>query len=119
MSFEDFQDGRLVGHLRYRNGMILAILNLHVALMPTTKFGLCLNYGSRADMVSKFSRWPPRWPSWIAKWNASSNFESQCLSDDSHYVSAQSNLWFVNRCGLKNFNIAAVATILDIRTERF
>ena len=30
-SFEDFQDGRHGGHLGYRNGMILAILNLHVA----------------------------------------------------------------------------------------
>ena len=37
MSFEEFQDG---GHLGYRNGTILAILNLYVATMPPTKFQL-------------------------------------------------------------------------------
>ena len=31
MWFEDFQDGRRAGHLEYQNGMILTILNLHVA----------------------------------------------------------------------------------------
>ena len=66
MSFEDFQDG---GHLGYRNGMILAILNLYVAKMPPTKFGLNLTKSSEADVVLRFSRWSPRWPSWIAKCN--------------------------------------------------
>ena len=45
MLFEEFQDGRH-GHLGYRNGMILAILNLHVATMPPTKFQLNPTYGS-------------------------------------------------------------------------
>ena len=44
MSFEEFQDG---GHLGYRNGTILAILNLHVATMPPTKVQLNPTYGSR------------------------------------------------------------------------
>ena len=39
MWFEDFQDGRRGGHFGYRNGTILAILKLHVAQMPPTKFG--------------------------------------------------------------------------------
>ena len=40
MSFEEF-------HLGFRNGMILAILNLHVAkTMPPTKFQLNPTYGS-------------------------------------------------------------------------
>ena len=33
MSFEEFQDGRHGGHLGYRNGTTLAILNLHVTTM--------------------------------------------------------------------------------------
>ena len=40
MSFEDFKDGRHGDHLGYWNEMILTILNLHVAPMPSTKFGL-------------------------------------------------------------------------------
>ena len=39
-TFEEFQDGR--GHLRYQNGMILAILNLSVTVMPPIKFHLNL-----------------------------------------------------------------------------
>ena len=46
MSFEEFQDGRHGSHLRYRNGMILAILNLHVATMPPIKFQLNPTYVS-------------------------------------------------------------------------
>ena len=38
--FEDFQDGHHGGHLGYRNGMILAILNLYVGPMPHIKFQL-------------------------------------------------------------------------------
>ena len=40
MSFEEFQDGCHDGNLGYKNGTILAILNLYVALMPPTKFRL-------------------------------------------------------------------------------
>ena len=36
MSFEEFQDG----HLGYRNGTILEILNLFVTVMPPIKFQL-------------------------------------------------------------------------------
>ena len=42
MSFEEFQGG----HLGYRNGKILAILNLHVATMTPTMFQLNPPYGS-------------------------------------------------------------------------
>ena len=38
MSFVEFQDGRRGGHLGYRNGTPLAILNLYVAPMPSIKF---------------------------------------------------------------------------------
>ena len=40
MSFEEFQDGSPGGHLGYRNGTILAILNLCVTMMPPIKFQL-------------------------------------------------------------------------------
>ena len=39
MSFEEFQDGFRGGQLGYRNGTILAILNLCVTVMPPSSFG--------------------------------------------------------------------------------
>ena len=59
MSFEEFQDGVHGGHLGYRNGTTLAILNLYVAPMP----------------------------SWISEWNDFCNSESLCHCDASHHVS--------------------------------
>ena len=50
MSFEEFQDGPLGGHLGYQNGTILVILNLHVATMAPTKFQLNPIYGSGGDV---------------------------------------------------------------------
>ena len=38
MSFEEFQGGRHGGHLGYRNGTILAILNLYFVAMPPINF---------------------------------------------------------------------------------
>ena len=38
MSFEEFHYDRRGGHLGYRNGTILAILNLCVTVMPPIKF---------------------------------------------------------------------------------
>ena len=51
MSFEEFQDGHRGGHLGYQNGMILAILNLCVTVMPPIKFWLNLTYGLGGDVV--------------------------------------------------------------------
>ena len=76
MSFEYFQDDRYGGHLVYQNEMILAILILHVAPMPSTRFSLNLTLGSGADVLSRCSSWPPRQPTWIAKRNMFSNSES-------------------------------------------
>ena len=47
MSVEEFQDG----HHGYRNGTILAILNLHVAPMPLIRFWLNLTYGFGGDIL--------------------------------------------------------------------
>ena len=44
-------------------------------------------------------RW---WPSWISEQNNLSKSESLCHSDDSHKVSAESDLWFWRRYRLKN-----------------
>ena len=60
MWFEDFQNSCHGGHLGYQNRTILAILNLHVAPMPSTKFWLHPTYRSRADN-KWFSRWIRFW----------------------------------------------------------
>ena len=49
MPFEEFQDGCHGGHLGYRNGTILAILNLHIATKLPTKFQLNSTYRSGGD----------------------------------------------------------------------
>ena len=67
MWFEDFQDGCHGGHLGYQNETISAILNLHVAPMPFTKFPLYQTYCLGADNNWRISRWP-WWPSWIRFW---------------------------------------------------
>ena len=51
MSFKDFQDGHQGSHLGYWNGMILAILNLYVPLMPHIKFWLNQTYSLWGDVV--------------------------------------------------------------------
>ena len=55
MSFEVFQDGRHGSHLVYRNGTILAVMDLHVSLMPPTKFQLKLTYSFRGNVVRRIS----------------------------------------------------------------
>ena len=122
MSFEELQDGYRGSHLGYRNGMILAILNLCVTVMFPIKFWLNQTYGLGADVVWRISRCPPWRPSWLSERNNFSNFESLYRSDASHKVFAQSDLWFGRRCRLKNFKMAAtaiLAAILDIGTKRF
>ena len=55
MSFKEFQDG---GHLRHRNATILAILNLHVAQMPPTKyqFNPTYDFGGDVENVKNIQR---------------------------------------------------------------
>ena len=115
MSFRDFQ----AGHLGYWNETNLAILNLHVIPMLPTMVGLNPTYRSKADMVWIFSRRPPWGISWISERNDFSNAESQCCSDTSDHVSAQSNLHIGRRCCSKIFEMADMAAILHIGTEWF
>ena len=69
--------------------------------------------------IEQFQDGPPWRPSWISERNNLCNSESLWCSDASRKVSAQSDLWFWRRYRLKNFKMAAVAAILDIRMEQF
>ena len=104
MSFEEFQDGHHGGHLGYRNGTILAILNLLVTVMPPIKFWLNPTYGLGGDVVWTISRWLPWWSSWILEQNHFSNSESPCCHNASHYVSAQSNMVWEEISKMWNFS---------------
>ena len=117
--FQDFQAGHNGGQFGYWNETNLAILNLHVTPMPPTIFGLNPTYPSGADVVWRFSSWPPWRPSWMSERNDFSNSESLYCSDASNQVSAQSELRFGRRCRLKIFKVADMMTILDIGTEWF
>ena len=76
------------------------------------RFGRCrLNF-------KMATTWVPSWGlAWILERNNFSNSESLCCSEASHKVSAQSDLWLGRRCCLKDFRMAAVVAILNIRTE--
>ena len=92
MSFEKFQAGQHGSHLGYRNGMILAILNLCLTVMPPIKFQLNHTYGLGGDVVLRISRWPPWRPSWIAERNDFSYSENLCVTVMPSIVLAQSDL---------------------------
>ena len=61
----DFQDGCHGGYLGFPMGMILAIFDLQVTLMLSSKFGVNWPFCSGEEAKNRFSRWPPWWPSWI------------------------------------------------------
>ena len=91
---EEFQDG---GHLEHWNRRILAILNFHITPMPPIMFKPNQTYPFIADVISRFSRWLPWWPSWIWECNHFSNSKSPCCLDDFHQVSPPSDLLFGSR----------------------
>ena len=80
MSFEEFQDGRPGGHLRYQNQTILAILNHCPTVKPPIKFQLNPTYGLGGDIVWRISKWP----CWISEGNNFSNSESPCCHSAFH-----------------------------------
>ena len=75
MLLKESQNGWHGGHLGYRNWTMLAFLNLQMAQMPPTKFGLNLTgLGSRCGFkIVKMAAWAA---SWIAKQNDLSSSES-------------------------------------------
>ena len=95
MSFEEFQETGYGGHLRYWNWMILAILKLHVAMIPSAKFQFNPTYGLGGDVVWRISRSRLWWPSSILKLNDFSNSETPCCPDYGfNQVLVQSDIWF-------------------------
>ena len=54
-------------HLGYRNGTILAIMNLYVAQVPPMKFQPNQTYGLGADVIWRISKWSPLRPSLISE----------------------------------------------------
>ena len=90
MSFQDFQDGHCSGHLGYQNAMILAILNLYVAPMPTIKFKLNPTNGL-GEVIWRFLRWTTWRSSWIWERNDFNNSKPPCCPNAIHQVSAQSD----------------------------
>ena len=97
----------------------LAVLNLHVSPMPSTKFQLNPTYRSRADVISRFSNWSPCRPSWTLEWNQFSNSKSPCHPNTSPKVWVQSDLPFGSRHGSKIFKMATLEAILDIKQNDF
>ena len=81
---------------RYWNGMILAILNLFVTLMPPIKLRLTPTY-SLGDVIWRISRCLPWQPSRILEWNKFSNSESPCwhikFQLNSTYDSTKRRFW--------------------------
>ena len=71
-----FQEGRHGNHLGFPIGTILAIFDLQVTLMLHTKFQVNWPFGPGEETKNRFSRWPPRQPSWISDRNDFSYFLS-------------------------------------------
>ena len=68
------------GHLGYRNGTILAILNFCTTMNRPIKFRFNLTYGL-GDVVWRISNWRP---SWISERKDFSNSGSPCYHNASH-----------------------------------
>ena len=62
---QDFQDGGHGRHLGFPIRTILAIFDLKVTLMLSTKFRVNKHLGLGEEAKNRFSRWPPWRPSWI------------------------------------------------------
>ena len=82
MSFEEFQDGGPGGHLGYRNGTILAIMNLCITVMPPIKFQLNRTGFGRRCRLKNFKMVMAA--IWIWERNDFSNSESPCCHNASH-----------------------------------
>ena len=85
----DFQDDGHGGHLGFPIGTILAIFDLQVTLMLSTKFQVNWLLGLGEEVKNRFSRRPPWWPSWIYYQHNFSYFLSTSKPNASNQVSSQ------------------------------
>ena len=110
----DFQDG---GHLGFLIGTVLAIFYLQVTLMLPTKFQVNWPFGSGEEGENRFSRWQPWHPSWIADRKDFSFF----LLYKTMILTKFQISWPFGSGEEANliFKIAAMAAILDFRSEQF
>ena len=58
---KDFQDGHHGSHLGFSISRILAIFDLQVTLILSTKFGVNWPFSSGNEVKNRFSRWQPSW----------------------------------------------------------
>ena len=70
----DIQDGRHSGHLGFPVRTILAIFDLQVTPMLSTKFHVNWPFDSKEEAKNRLSRWPPWRQSWISDQNHFSYF---------------------------------------------
>ena len=91
---------------------------INVTPMLPTKF--CqLAFWFRRRLENKFSRWPTWRQSWISDWNDFSCFQYTSHPDASWQVSSKLVFWFGRRSEKHIFKMAAMAAILNFRSERF
>ena len=119
MSFEEFQDGGHGGHFGYLNGTILAFLNPYVLQWLPSSFGSIQLMVWEEMLFEEFQDGCRSGHLGCQNGTILAILKSLCHCDASHQVLAQSDLPFGRRCLLKNFKIASMAAILDIRTKRF
>ena len=108
----DFQNGGNGGHLGIQIKTILAIFDLQVVLILPTKFRVNWSFGSGAEAPNRFTRW-------ISEF--SFFFLSTSHPDASYQVSGQLAFYIVKgkRREAYIFKMAAMAVILDFRSEWF
>ena len=105
MSSKHFQDGHHGGHLGYRNITIIAYLNCYVAPKPPTRFRL-IRVRVYEQMCSE-------------DFHDGRNFESECCSDVSNQVSAQSDSRFGMRWRFEDFQEGRYCGHLANRNRKY
>ena len=114
-----FQDGCQGGHLGFPIGMIITCFYLQVTPMLPTKFQVNWPFGSGEDAKKRFSRWQLWQPPWISNRKDFSYFLTPSHPDASYQVSSPLAFRFRRRSKKYIFKMAAMAAIMDFRSERF
>ena len=115
----DIQDGDPGGHLGFSIGTFSVCFYLQVTSMFPTKFHVNWFFVSGEKAKKRFSRWWLWRPSWNLDRNDFNHFFITKHSDASYQVSSQLAFWFKRSSEKYIFKLAAMAAILDFRSERF